>query len=121
MKTMGMISKSLIEKLAFPALLLSLVVLFAGFIPSFPGLSAPQTTESTPTATSYSRPPFNPKIGLHTRLTDEPSRENIEREFRVLREMGGSWATEFFPWAYIQSSDPNRYDWEHADLVVDAA
>jgi hypothetical protein len=35
--------------------------------------------------------------------------------------MGGLWATEFFPWVYIQPTDRNRYDWEHADLVADAA
>jgi GH35 family endo-1,4-beta-xylanase len=64
---------------------------------------------------------MNPKIGLHTRLTDEPDPEDIKREFRALREMGGTWATEFFPWAYIQPTDKLRFDWEHADLVVDAA
>jgi hypothetical protein len=109
------------KSIALTSLLLGLVVLTVGFVPSFPGLPATQSAEPTPTSLPYTQPPFNTKIGLHTRLTDEPSRENIEREFRMLKEMGGSWATEFFPWAYIQPSDPNRYDWEHADLVVDAA
>jgi hypothetical protein len=39
----------------------------------------------------------------------------------MLREMGGTWATEYFPWCYIQGSDKARYDWEHADLVANAA
>jgi GH35 family endo-1,4-beta-xylanase len=54
-------------------------------------------------------------------LTDESDPEKIRQEFRMLREMGGSYATEFFPWAYIQPHDRNRFDWEHADLVADAA
>ena len=58
---------------------------------------------------------------MHTRLTDEPDPEKIRREFRMLREMGGTWATEFFPWPYIQPTDRNRFDWQHADLVADAA
>src|SRR3954467_1560590 len=94
-------------------------VLLAGFVPRFP---VPRVASApTPTLTPGTFVPENPKIGLHTRLTDEPDPDKIRREFQMLREMGGSWATEFFPWAYIQPSDRNRFDWEHADLVVDAA
>ena len=64
---------------------------------------------------------MNPKIGLHTRLTDEPNPDNIMREFTMLRDMGGTWATEFFPWNYIQPNDKFRFDWDHADKVADAA
>jgi GH35 family endo-1,4-beta-xylanase len=60
-------------------------------------------------------------MGLHTRLADEPDPDKIRREFRLLREMGATWATEFFPWLYIQAHDRHRFDWAHADLVVDAA
>ena len=97
------------------------LILIIGFLPTFPTLTAIPTQTPTPTPLSYNKTPLNPKIGLHTRLTDEPSEESINKEFRMLREMGGSWAVEFFPWAYIQSSDRDRYDWAHADLVVDAA
>jgi hypothetical protein len=95
------------------------IVLLAGFLPHYPA-PAPVAAPA-PTATPAFIFPSDPKVGLHTRLTDEPDPEDIKREFRMLREMGGSWAVEFFPWAYIQPSDPSRYDWEHADLVVDAA
>ncbi len=107
----------------FPyTLLISLAVaavLLAGFLPNVPN---PTSATPTPTPTPKSKIQ-NPKskIGLHTRLTDEPDPEDIQKEFKMLREMGGAWATEFFPWAYIQATDRNRFDWEHADLVANAA
>src|SRR4051794_559789 len=98
------------------ALLLAVAtVLLAGFVPRFP--VARVAAVPTPTATPGAFEPANPKIGLHTRLTDEPDPGKIKREFKMLREMGATWATEFFPWAYIQSSDKLRYDWTHADAV----
>jgi GH35 family endo-1,4-beta-xylanase len=100
-------------------LLAGTVILLAGFLPRFPTSAA---TEPTPTPTQSSvLSPQHSKIGLHTRLTDEPDPANIKREFQMLRDMGGTWATEFFPWAYIQPDDRNRFDWEHADEVVNAA
>jgi GH35 family endo-1,4-beta-xylanase len=38
----------------------------------------------------------------------------------MVREMGATWIVEYFPWAYYEPS-PGRYDWTHADLVVDHA
>ncbi|HYP42323.1 MAG TPA: endo-1,4-beta-xylanase [Chloroflexia bacterium] len=105
--------------IAFIFLVVTLLVLLAGFLPRFPQAAAPVALVPTPTPLLFR--PENTKIGLHTRLTDEPEPGDIEREFRMLREMGGTWATEFFPWTYIQPSDRNRFDWTHADLVVDAA
>ncbi len=105
----------------FAMLLLAaaLAVLLAGMLPHFPAASAPVAAPTpTPFSTAQS---YNSKIGLHTRLTDEPDPEKIGREFKMLREMGGRWATEFFPWAYIQPADRNRFDWTHADAVADAA
>ena len=95
------------------------LLLLAGFAPRFPVEKPPEAV--APASTPVAFTPTNPKIGLHTRLTDEPNPENITREFGMLRAMGATWATEFFPWAYIQPNDPNRYDWDHADKVVDAA
>ena len=102
------------------ALLIAIAgLLLAGFAPRYP---VPQPlVASTPTPTAITFTPINPKIGLHTRLTDEPKQANITREFQMLREMGATWATEFFPWAYIQPTDKLRYDWDHADKVADAA
>lgn len=62
----------------------------------------------------------NPKMGVHTRLTDEVEPWKIQRTFEMVREMGASWVVEYFLWA---SHEPVRgiYDWSHADLVVDHA
>ncbi len=104
---------------ALVALLTITLILGSGFLPRYP-VAAP-LAEPVPSATPGAFVPINLKIGLHTRLTDEPDPEKIKQEFRMLREMGATWATEFFPWAYIQPSDPNRFDWTHADEVADAA
>jgi GH35 family endo-1,4-beta-xylanase len=62
----------------------------------------------------------NPKIGVHTRLTDEVEPWKIQRTFEMVREMGAPWVVEYFLWA---AHEPARgvYDWSHADLVVDHA
>jgi hypothetical protein len=62
----------------------------------------------------------NPKIGIHTRLTDEVEPWKIKRTLEMVREMGAPWIVEYFPWAYHESS-PGNLDWNHADLVVDHA
>jgi ABC-type amino acid transport substrate-binding protein len=62
-----------------------------------------------------------PKLGVHTRLTDEVEQAKIQRTFEMVRQMGASWDVEYFPWNYIQRNGPNDWDWSHADLVVDHA
>ena len=62
----------------------------------------------------------NPKMGVHTRLTDEVEPWKIKRTLQMVREMGAPWIVEYFPWAYCEPS-PGRFDWTHADLVVDHA
>jgi hypothetical protein len=62
----------------------------------------------------------NPKIGVHTRLTDEVEATKIKRTLQMVREMGATWIVEYFPWAYIEPV-PGIHDWTHADLVVDHA
>lgn len=100
-------------------LLVVIVILAAGFLPRFPSSGPPRAPTATPTPIAFQ--PANSKIGLHTRLTDEPDPDKIKREFIMLREMGAIWASEFFPWAYIQQNDKLRFDWTHADVVADAA
>ncbi len=63
---------------------------------------------------------INPKIGVHTRLTDEVEEWKIKRTLEMVREMGASWIVEFFPWAYYEPSR-GHFDWRHADMVVDHA
>jgi len=63
---------------------------------------------------------INPKMGMHTRLTDEVEPWKIQKSLEMVREMGASWVVEYFLWA---AHEPARgvYDWSHADLVVDHA
>lgn len=63
---------------------------------------------------------INPKVGIHTRLTDEVEPWKIKRTLEMVREMGATRIVEYFPWAYYEPS-PGSYDWTHADLVVDHA
>ena len=62
----------------------------------------------------------NPKIGIHTRLTDEPATWNIQRTLRMVRELGAPWIVEFFPWAQVERK-PGEFDWEHSDRVINSA
>jgi polysaccharide biosynthesis protein PslG len=62
----------------------------------------------------------NPKMGVHTRLTDEVEPWKVQRSLEMVREMGASWVVEYFLWAAHEPS-PGVYDWTHADLVVDHA
>ena len=62
----------------------------------------------------------NPKMGVHTRLTDEVEPWKIKRSLEMVREMGAPWIVEYFPWAYIEPS-PGYFEWTHADLVIDHA
>lgn len=59
----------------------------------------------------------NPKIGVHTRLTDEVEEIKIRRSFEMVREMGAPWIVEYFPWAYVER-EPEVFKWKHSDTVV---
>lgn len=62
----------------------------------------------------------HPRLGVHTRLTDEVEPWKIQRSLRLVREMGAPWIVEFFPWAYYEPQ-PGQFAWEHPDLVVEHA
>ncbi len=62
----------------------------------------------------------NPKMGMHTRLTDEVEPWKVKRTLSMVRELGTPWVVEYFPWAYSEPQ-PGAYNWEHADLVIDHA
>ena len=59
----------------------------------------------------------NPKVGVHTRLSDEVEEWKIKRTLVMVREMGASWIVEYFPWAYLEPEE-GHYDWSHSDLVM---
>ncbi len=62
----------------------------------------------------------NPKMGVHTRLTDEVEPWKIKRTLEMVREMGAPWLVEYFPWAYAEPF-PGFFDWSHSDFVLDHA
>ena len=64
--------------------------------------------------------PTNPKIGVHTRLTDEVEPWKIQRSLRWCARWALAWVVEYFLWAAARAA-PGVYDWTHADLVVDHA
>jgi len=59
----------------------------------------------------------NPKMGVHTRLTDEVEPWKIKQSLALVREMGAPWVVEYFPWAYVEEQK-GRYNWVHADQVI---
>ncbi len=63
---------------------------------------------------------INPKVGVHTRLTDEVEAWKIKRTLEMVREMGAPWIVEYFPWAYVED-EPGRFVWNHTDMVIDHA
>jgi len=90
-------------------LLLAFIYWLAAPPPILVTLGSPQTVHTT-----------NPKVGIHTRLTDEADEWKIKKTLEMVREMGSPWVVEYFPWAYIEHTE-GQYDWAHADLVVDHA
>lgn len=95
-----------------PLLVLGLAILF--FIPS---AAPPRSIELGPQRTVST---LNPKMGIHTRLTDEVEPWKIKRTLEMVREMGAPWIVEYFPWAYREPL-PGFFDWQHSDLVINHA
>lgn len=62
----------------------------------------------------------NPKLGVHTRLTDEVETWKIKYTLQMVREMGAAWVVDYFPWAYHEKF-PGVFDWSHSDEVVEHA
>ena len=60
---------------------------------------------------------INPKMGVHTRLTDEVEEWKIKRTLEMVREMGAPWVVEYFPWGYMEPRK-GHFRWDHAEAVV---
>ncbi len=63
---------------------------------------------------------INPKMGMHTRLTDEVEETKIARTAQMVREMGAPWMVEYFPWAY-QEPSKGHFTFDHAESVIEHA
>ncbi len=97
--------------------LIILLFLLAAALLIFPPANPPLDIELGPQQTVRT---VNPKMGVHTRLTDEAEPWKIKRTLEMVREMGAPWIVEYFPWAY-QEPLPGFFDWQHSDLVIDHA
>ncbi len=91
-------------------LLWTIAAVLIAQIPPAPVTLGPQQTVHT----------TNPKMGVHTRLTDEVEPRKIKRTLEMVRQMGAPWIVEYFPWGYTERAK-GEYNWDHADLVVDHA
>lgn len=69
-------------------------------------LDAPQTVQTS-----------DPRLCVHTRLTDEVEEWKIQQTLRMVREMGATTIVDFFPWAYVER-EPGLYDWTHPDRII---
>lgn len=63
---------------------------------------------------------INPKMGIHTRLTDEVEEWKVKRNLEMVREMGAPWIVEYFPWGYYEPRK-GHLDWTHPDMVINHA
>lgn len=98
-----------LQRKAILKLALLLVVLIALLMPPRPLVTVgPQQTVTT----------INPKLGIHTRLTDEVEEWKIKRTLTMVREMGAPWIVEYFPWAYVEPERPGQNGWTHSDMVI---
>lgn len=98
-----------LRRIVILAAILTVVWLCVSPPPILVTLGAPQTVQT-----------LHPKVGVHTRMTDEVESWKIKKNFEMVREMGAPYVVEFFPWAYIENQK-GEYDWSHADTVVDHA
>jgi len=100
-----------------PFLILSFILIITLFLFFFPPANPPVEIGLGPPQTVVT---VNPKLGIHTRLTDETEPWKIKRTLEMVREMGALWIVEYFPWAYREPL-PGIFDWTHSDLVINHA
>jgi hypothetical protein len=77
-------------------------------------------SDSVPLGPQRTVETINPKMGIHTRLTDEVEPWKVKRTLEMVREMGAPWIVEYFPWSYVEEK-PGRFGWNHTDLVIQHA
>ncbi|KXK13281.1 MAG: hypothetical protein UZ15_CFX003003367 [Chloroflexi bacterium OLB15] len=84
------------------------IIAFSLIAPALPRavLGDPQTVETQ-----------HPQLCVHTRLIDEVDEWKIQRSLQMVREMGADTIVEFFPWAYIETSE-GQYNWANVDRIV---
>jgi len=94
-------------------LALAVLIVLAWWLPRF-------FSDEVPLGPQQEVQTVNPKMGIHTRLTDEAEPWKIKRTLEMVREMGAPWIVEYFPWAYYEPR-PGHFEWGHPDLVIEHA
>ena len=94
-------------------LALATMIVLASWLPRF-------FSDEVPLGPQQEVQTINPKMGIHTRLTDEAEPWKIKRTLEMVREMGAPWIVEYFPWAYYEPR-PGHFEWGHPDLVIEHA
>ncbi len=56
-------------------------------------------------------------VCVHTRLIDEVEEWKIQKTLDMARDMGVTTIVEFFPWAYIESTE-GLFDWSQTDRIM---
>lgn len=74
--------------------------------PARAALGPPQTVDT-----------HDPQTCVHTRLIDEVEEWKVQRSLQETRDLGAPTLVEFFPWAYIESTE-DHYDWAAADRIA---
>ena len=100
-----------------PFIILSFILIITLFLFFFPPANPPLEIELGAQQTVVT---VNPKLGIHTRLTDEAEPWKIKRTLEMVRAMGAPWIVEYFPWAYREPL-PGIFEWTHSDLVINHA
>ncbi|MFO7662385.1 MAG: cellulase family glycosylhydrolase [Chloroflexota bacterium] len=59
----------------------------------------------------------SPDYGIHTSMWWDP--EIMQRDLRLVEEMGFNWVKQKFPWREIEGIEKGQYDWYRPDLIVD--
>ncbi len=96
------------------ALLLLLLIAAAGWR-EYAALRTPVPLHLPPQQTVQT---INGKLGVHTRLTGIGDEAYIRDSLTQVREMGASWITDLFPWAYAQPRSRYGWDWAGFDMVI---
>lgn len=59
----------------------------------------------------------DPRVCVHTRLTDEVEEAKIQQTLRLVRQMGATSIVEFLPWSYVEIKE-GEYHWLHPDRII---
>ncbi len=106
------------QEIRIPNLVLAGIIAILVFSVAYAAIRAYR--QRVPLGPQHTVETINPKMGVHTRLTDEVEEWKIKRTLEMVREMGAPWIVEYFPWAYLEPRQ-GQYNWNHTDEVIDHA